>query len=89
GYVNFISDDVFKYLTNLSLISLKIENFRHFCAKGFKWFSNIQPNVHLHLFVNRVENFIFSDQDICLFKNFVAKFCFQMFMHLDVDSSKH
>ncbi|RMZ98395.1 hypothetical protein BpHYR1_027021 [Brachionus plicatilis] len=73
GSVNLLSDDVFKYLTNLSLISLKIENFRHFSSHGFKWFSNIQPNVHLHLFIYFEERYHFPDQDICLFKNFVAK----------------
>lgn len=72
GSINFIDDDVLNNLTNLRLISLNMDNFRQFSSKGFKWFSNFQPNVHLNLIIDYDEHFVFDDQDICFFKDFVA-----------------
>ncbi|RNA27263.1 hypothetical protein BpHYR1_036906 [Brachionus plicatilis] len=73
GSVDFIGDDAFKHLTSLSLISLKVDNFRYFCTKGFGWLSNVKANVHLYLNFDNDEQFVFADTDICLFKDFLVK----------------
>ncbi len=95
GVLNNIDTLLFKKLTKLKIVLLKIINLKEFFHKGNKWLTNLNSHVNVDLtngtfeidhkliliimilnpinYVSFNRHYVYSNEDICLFKDFPHK----------------
>ncbi|RMZ93115.1 hypothetical protein BpHYR1_048177 [Brachionus plicatilis] len=71
GSVDKIEKETFKKLLNIKLIRLDLEDFRFFFSNGMDWLNGLEFNRDYLIVDFSTENYFFSEEDICLFKNVI------------------